>query len=48
MFGKSPFLPPRGPKIPKFIAENSHYLSQSDFSEPVGVRKLKIGTNIVN
>ena len=41
------FYPFLGPKIPKFITENAYCL-QSDFSELVGVGKLKLGTNDVN
>ena len=40
------FYPFLGPKIPKFITENAYCL-QSDFSELVGVGKLKLGTNDV-
>ena len=35
------------PEIPKFITENAYYL-QSEFSELVGVGKLKLGKNDVN
>ena len=41
------FYPLLGPKIPKFITEKCILSLKSDFSELVGVGRLKLSTNDV-